>query len=463
MSHPFCPAYPKPRKNRASALLMFFSARRSWLDALYERSYAMQMGEVHLPGLDMYMVNEPALVRRVLGEQAAEFPKSALLGQALKPLLGESIFTTNGAQWQRQRQMMDPAFAQARLNVAFPRMREATQDLLERLAKLPDGTEHDIEVEMTHVTADIIFRTIFSIPMEGAVAHRVFSAFARYQTLAPRLMLPALFGLRWLVWPWDLWRSRRAANEIRGLLEKLVRPRYDAHVARQAAGTSDILAAFLEARDPTTGEPFGFDELVNQVAMLFLAGHETSASALTWACHLLAQSQDIQERMHAEAVRELGDRQPEAGDIRQLELTWKVFRETLRLFPPVGFFARQAATNCAMRDKQVPQGATVVVSPWLIHRHRKWWNEPDAFDPDRYDDNAARESLKQAYLPFGMGPRVCLGASFALQEAALILASLVRHWRLEPVAGHEPQPVGRLTIRSANGVRVVLRKREAPR
>lgn len=117
---PFCPAYPTPRRHKASGLLMFFSARRSWLDALYERSYRMQMGEVHLPGLDLYMVNEPALVRQVLQNADGNFPKSALLGEALQPLLGDSIFTTNGAQWQRQREMMDPAFAQARLNVAFP-------------------------------------------------------------------------------------------------------------------------------------------------------------------------------------------------------------------------------------------------------------------------------------------------------------------------------------------------------
>ncbi|NML45529.1 cytochrome P450 [Ramlibacter sp. G-1-2-2] len=458
MTH-FCPAYPRPRASRASKALLFFSARRSWLDTLYERSYSMQMGEVHLPGVDLYMVNEPALVKQVLGEQAADFPKSPLLAEALAPLLGESIFTTNGAQWQRQRAMMDPAFAQARLQVAFPRMREATQALLQRLQALPDGAEHDMEMEMTHVTADIIFRTIFSLPLEGADAHRVFDAFARYQALAPRLMLPALFGLRWLTWPWDTWRSRRAAQEIRGLLEKLVRPRYEAYQAGLPHPQADILSAFLDARDPQTGAPFDFDELVNQVAMLFLAGHETSASALGWASYLLAHAPAIQDRMHAEASAQLGERQPESTDMKQLTLTWNVFRETLRLFPPVGFFARQSAGGCPMRDKQVPAGATVVVSPWLIHRHRQWWAEPDAFDPDRYDNDAAREPLKRAYLPFGMGPRVCLGAAFALQEAALILSSIVRHWRLEPVPGHVPQPVGRLTIRSANGVRLVLRRR----
>ena len=437
---------------------MFFSARRSWLDALYDRSYRMQMGEVHLPGLDLYMVNASELVDEVLVTRAADFPKSPLLGDALRPLLGDSIFTTNGPVWQRQRDMMAPAFAQARLSVAFPTMRAAATDMLARLSTVPDRSEHDVEVEMTHVTADIIFRTIFSTPMESPEARRVFEAFARFQSLAPRLMLPSVYGLRWLVWPWDRWRSHSAAREIRQLLERLIRPRHEAFLAGRSTGTVDILEAFLEARD-SSGKPFEFDELVDQVAMLFLAGHETSASALTWALHLLAHAPDIQERMVAEVQQQLGDREFEVNDMKQLTLTWNVFREALRLFPPVGFIARQAASACPMRDKQVPEGATVIVSPWLIHRHRQLWHSPDEFDPDRYSREETRESMRHAFLPFGKGPRVCMGAAFALQEASVILASLVRHYRLVPVSGHVPQPVGRLTIRSANGVRLELHRR----
>ena len=458
----FCPVYPQPRQHKASSLLMFFSARRSWLDGLYERSYRMRMGETHLPGLDLYMVNDPALVRQVLSEQVAEFPKSALLGDALRPLLGDSIFTTNGEQWQRQREMMDPAFAQARLNVAFPVMRDAANDMLKRLAALPDGAEYDLETEMTHVTADIIFRTIFSVPMEGPAARRIFEAFARFQAEAPRLMLPVLYGLRWLVWPWNVWHSRRAARQIRGELEALIRPRFEAYRTGAPHPQVDILSAFLDARDSATGQPFSFDELVDQVAMLFLAGHETSASALTWATHLLAHAPDIQSRLHAEVSAHLGTREPQGSDMKDLTLTRNVFRETLRLFPPVGFMARQAANGCPMRKKQIPKGATVVVAPWLIHRHRELWQAPDAFDPDRFEREEARESTRQAYLPFGMGQRVCIGAAFALQEATLLLASLVRVYELLPVPGHVPQPVGRLTIRSANGVRLRLQRRQQP-
>ena len=462
MTH-FCPVYPKPRNHKASIWSMFRSARVSWMESLYERSYRMEMGEVHLPGHNLYMVNDPAVVKQVMNDSAGNFPKSELLADALRPLLGDSIFTTNGAQWQRQRSMMDPAFGQTKLDVAFPAMWAATQDMLQRLGKLADeGAQPDIEIEMTHVTADIIFRTIFSEPITGEAAQRIFAAFAQFQSIAPKLLLPSLYGIKWLVWPWDVWRSRRAAAEIRGLLAALVRPRFDALQRGEDSGKDDILAAFMAARDPATGQPFGFEELVDQVGMLFLAGHETSASALTWSAHLLANAPDIQQRMHDETISVLGTGDPGQSDMKSLELTRNVFREALRLFPPVGFMARESTQSCTMRDKTVPAGSSIVVSPWLIQRHRARWNEPDAFNPDRYDNDASRDALRTAYLPFGMGPRVCMGAAFALQEATLILACLMRDFRLEPVPGHVPQPVGRLTIRSANGVRLKLFRRLVP-
>ena len=448
---------------------MFLSKRRSWLDSLYERSYVMKMGEVHLPGVDLFMVNEPSLVRRVMVEQAESFPKHDMLGDALRPLLGDSIFTTNGEVWQRQRTLMDPSFEAARVKLVFGRMRDAAAAMVARLRQVPAGTEHDMEVEMTHVAADIILRTILSQPLDGGNAHKVFEAFSRYQDLAPRLMMPAFFGLRWLRPWWQVRRSRRAAAEIRALLVQLIQPRFDAYQKSVAAGGSDgveagedILATLLRVRDEHTGKGFSFDELVDQVAMLFLAGHETSASALSWSLHLLANAPEVQERLHTEAAAGLPALADDPGRIKDLELARNVFRETLRLFPPVGFLARQSAQTCTMRDKTVPAGASVVVSPWLIQRHRELWARPDEFDPDRFsldeeDGSAAlpaRDSLRNAYLPFGMGPRVCIGAAFALQEATLILATLAGAFRFEPVPGHVPEPVGRLTIRAENGIRL---------
>jgi cytochrome P450 len=457
----FCPAYPKPHPEKASKLRMFWHARRSWMDALFERSYTMQMGEVHLPGVDLYMLNDLKEVKRVMQSEAQHFPKSHLLHASLEPLLGESIFTTNGEQWQRQRTMMNPAFEQARLNVAFPRMLGAAQAMLERLDQLEAPQSYDIEVEMTHVTADIIFRTIFSQAMQGPDAHRIFAAFARYQSLAPKLMLPALFGTRWLVMPWHRWQSNKAAREIRGLLHSMIKPRYEAHLKGEGGAQEDILAAFMQAKDPQTGQPFSEEELVNQVAMLFLAGHETSASALTWSCYLLAKSPEIQQQAYEQVVEVFGNNTPQQSDMKSLSRVWNIFREALRLFPPVGFFARENTQTCPMRGKQLEAGSTVVVAPWLLQRHRKLWQNPDAFDPERFERGEDKDAIKHAYMPFSMGPRVCLGAAFALQEAVLILACILRRYELLPVDGHEPQPVGRLTIRSANGVRIGLRKRDA--
>ncbi len=421
------------------------------------------MGEVRLPGIDLYMVNEPGLVRKILDAQASDFPKSSLLHEALLPLLGESIFTTNGTTWQRQRTMMNSAFAQARLDVAFPSMLQATDDMLSRLESLPSSAVPDMEAEMTHVTADIIFRTIFSIPIEENNARQMFQAFSRFQALAPRLMLPSLFRLNWLIWPWDRWRSVRAGKKIRAILGQMISARISSQSHQKIERPQDILQSFIDAKDEISGESFTQEALIDQVAMLFLAGHETSASALSWATYMLAHSPAIQDRMVEEIHQAAGDRKLQVSDMRSLTLTRNVFRETLRLFPPVGFFAREANHDCAMRDKAIKTHSTVVVSPWLIQRHKKLWNLPDSFNPDRFDENASRESIRKAYLPFGMGPRVCLGAAFALQEATLILASLVRNYKLLPVPDHTPYPVGRLTIRSANGVQLLLERRKNPK
>lgn len=455
----FCPAYPPPRKTKAPMWRAFFSARHSWLDMLYERSYAMHMGQISLINSTLFMVNQPSCVHQVLDENVDNYPKHDLMHEALKPLLGDSIFTTNGAQWQRQRQMMNPSFAQARVQVAFTHMAEATRAMLERITQWDLTQHHDVQEEMTLVTADIIFRTIFSQSIDNAQAKRIFEAFTTYQALSPKITMPAAYGLKWLTPFWLRGRSNAAAATIRQELGAMIAPRFAQRDAVGDTPATDILGSLLQARDAQTGERFDQGELLNQVAMLFLAGHETSASALSWALHLLAHSPDIQARMHDEASQVTGNRPLRATDLKALELTWNVFRETLRLFPPVGFFARSVRSTDSMRDKTIKAGDSVVISPWLIHRHRNLWDDPDAFKPDRFNEAAGRASAKDAYLPFSAGPRVCIGASFAMQEAALILSTLVRKFHITPLAGHSPEPVGRLTIRSANGIWIALTPR----
>lgn len=456
-----CPVFPTPIKHKAKLLKIFFGKRRSWLDGLYERSYSMKMGHVRLPGLDIFMVNQPDLVRRIMVEDIALFPKHRLLGEILKPLLGESIFTTNGPQWKAQRDMLDPAFAYARVQHVFGLMQDAVSDLMSDLASKESSRWVDMDHHMTRVTADIIFRTIMSVSLKPEVADTVIKAFERFQAETPKFALKRMFKVPgWFGFGQSEQRRRKAAHDIRSVIESIVRPRYlEARRDVGAPAVTDILSSLLMAKDASSGAFFSLDEIVDQVSMLFLAGHETSASALTWALYLLALHPEIQESAYTEAVGALQGGSPSIENIKKMPLVRDVFREALRLYPPVGFFARECEATTSMRDKTLPIGSAVMVSPWLIHRHRDYWDNPDGFDPGRFSRDQPKAPLRDIYLPFGTGPRVCIGAAFALQEAVLILSSLLTQYRFELLDGFTPEPVGRLTIRSENGMRLVLKRR----
>lgn len=463
-----CPVFPRPSKSKSPVWKLFFRARRSWMDMLYERSYSMKMGHVHVPGMDVFMANDPEVVRRVMVDDYEQFPKHALLHRALKPLLGESIFTTNGAVWQRQRRLLDPAFESARLKAVFPLMLSAVNEMCSRLSVPADGEPINVEEAMTHVTADIIFRTILSMSLHESEARKIYQAFSRFQETALPISIDQIFMLPpWLLQPLATYRNRKAAREIRMMIDQSVRSRIESSRSSHHASEpddspgegKDLLDAMLGTCIAETGDRYSESELVDQICMLFLAGHETSASALSWSLYLLALFPEVQDKAWQETVSVIGNRQPQPDDMGKLEYIRAVFREALRLYPPVGFFARQSLNRTTLRDKTVPKGSAVVISPWLIHRHREYWQAPDDFNPERFGKEETRASLKNAYLPFGLGPRICIGAGFALQESSLILAELLKHYRFEYVAERQPQPVGRLTIRSENGIWLKISKR----
>ncbi len=458
---PYIPPFPKPleKSSKRSLWNLFQRGRRSWLDTLYEGSYRGDMSRVGIPGLKLFLVKIPDLVKDVLVTNSASYPKHEMIDRALKPLLGSSIFTTNGEVWERQRRMLDPAFGQAKLKDVFPLMQDGSNSLLSRMDKIPDGGEVDIEIEMTHVTADIILRTILSESIESETAVMIFEAFSEFQEKASLMIqlgfinVPLWFAPRtYIIW-------KRKGREIRELLTKTIRKRYDAHQRGEAASHQDILQSLLEIRDPKDGSAFTFEELVDQVAMLFLAGHETSASALSWTLFLIAKCPDIQERLYQEARHILKDDEPNFKNIHQHKLIRNVFRETMRLYPPVGFLTfRKSVGENKLGEHMVPEGSPVAISPWLTHRHRELWDRPDEFDPDRFDKSGEMQSC--SFIPFGQGPRICIGAAFAMQEAMLILASLVRNFRFEPGLGPDPMPTARLTIRSLEGIKLHIRKRD---
>jgi cytochrome P450 len=451
--HDFVPPKPAAPPRRFSSLKLLFKTGRSSLGVISDRMYSSYMGEMWLPRGRIFLASHPAVVDRLLVTESTRFPKSEMMRSMLSLLVGDGIFVSNGERWTRQRQMMDPAFEQARIKDVFPLMRDATEAMGARFDAYDDGDIVPIDEETTHVTADIIFRTIFSRELTRDESAKIFHAFARFQNLIHRTGIWVLAGMPRILLPGWMFAARHA-RRIRALLERDVERRIQERESGHGGPHKDILASLLKAVDPVSGQNFSRRELVDQIAVMFLAGHETSASSLAWALYLIAMRPDIQERMHAEAAAVFAGRKPEFSDMKHLKLVRDVFRETLRLYPPVPLMSRDATVGTRLRDKLVAKGAMVFISPWLIHRHRKLWQRPDVFDPDRFADPATKQSLRSGYIPFSAGPRVCLGASFAMQEAALILAYLTLHYRFEPVAGHVPVPATRLSLRSENGIRL---------
>ncbi|MGB2559098.1 MAG: cytochrome P450 [Akkermansiaceae bacterium] len=458
----YTPPFPTPldRSKKRSLWNLFKRGRRSWLATLYEGSYSGRMSRVRLPGVQLFLVKIPDLIKEVLVERSGSFPKHELSEVVLKPLLGDSIFTTNGPTWERQRRMLDPAFGQAKLKEVFTLMRGGSDALIERLDQLEDGQVADIELEMTHVTADIILRTILSETLESDGAYKIFKAFNLFQEKAVLMIQMSFFRIPLWLAPRHYWIWKRTGREIRELLAETIKDRYEAYQKGEKTNHRDILQSLLEVRDPEDGSAFTLVELVDQVAMLFLAGHETSASALSWSLFLISKCPEIQERLHDESCELLGNRDPEFKDIPRHRQIRNVFRETMRIYPPVGFLTfRKASNGQSLQGREIPDGSPVVISPWLVHRHRELWERPDEFDPDRFEGGLDQPSC--AYIPFGQGPRICIGAAFAMQEAMLILVSLTRRYRFAPGPGPDPEPTSRLTIRSLDGIHLRVWKRGA--
>ena len=409
-----------------------------------------------------YLVREPEAIRRVLVSDASRYPKARLMDSMLRALTGYSIFVSNGEAWRRQRAIIDQAFENARVREVFGLMRDACDAMGARLdARVPEmgGAILDVDVETMHFAGDVIFRTLFTEPMSERDAREIFTSFERFQRIAYAHGFLTLISVPTYLLP-SHWRGRRDAAVIRRALHRPIARRLSRLAHGEPTPDNDILATLISAPDPVTGTRFDETELLDQVAMLFLAGHETSAAALGWALYLIANRPEVQSRMRAEADGALGDRTAEFADMRRLPFIRDVFQETLRLYPPVAFLARDATEATRLCEQPIEAHAQTIVPTWLMHRHGVYWKGADQFDPDRFSDPATKTVRACAFLPFSMGPRVCSGTAFAMQEATLALAELLRRFEFSAVPGHSPEPVSRLTLRSANGLPLMVKRRK---
>ncbi|MDV7269890.1 cytochrome P450 [Thioclava sp. A2] len=444
------PPKPVPRPDKVSLWRYFRLFRQDILSAQPERLYRAQMAEFRTPFFRSFLCNDPALVDLILKKRPLDFPKSDRVREGLKPLLRESVFITNGETWLRQRRIIDPAFEGGRLRDTFGAMWDAGVACVERLKKQADGQPIEIEAETSHAAADVIFRTLFSIPIGHKVAGAVFDEFRAHQRSAPVVNLGAILPLpKWFP-RFHSRATKRTAKNIRALIEQLTTERAKAITAGTAP--DDLATKIMTTPDPETGARFDTEEMVDQVAIFFLAGHETSASALAWSLYLLATHPEWQERIATEAQEVMAAQIPYFSTINKLKLSRAVFREAMRLYPPVPMFVREATCPETFRERKLCPGDQVIVSPWHLHRHERIWENPDAFDPTRWDTPNGKEGLRSAYIPFSAGARVCPGAGFAMAEGPLILSMILQAFRIEPVPTRVPVPVAHLTVRGKDGI-----------
>jgi len=423
------------------------------LDLLPGAAYRFDVGNLGYSRRSTVLFNDPECVREILRDAEGLFPKSDLQVNALEPLIGESIFVTDGEIWRRQREMIDPAFSHMRVARAFEAMSHSVADFLTRMHGFDASQEaFSLDLEMSHLTADVICRTTFSTPLNGDIAREVFEDFTAFERSVAQVdIFRLIFQPAWTDMPQPP-EVLAACRRIRAHFGRLL----DSHLAPDAA-YDDIASAVIAVRDEQTGEPFTREQLIDQLGVFFLAGHETSASALTWVFFLLAEQPQWLVRLRAEVDAVVGDGDIGFEHLRLLPIIRAFFKETLRLYPPITFFPRVALSSAQVGRRKVRRGALVMISPWTLGRHEHYWDRPNVFDPERF---LRVDGVNQhAYMPFGQGPHTCIGAGFAQAEAMLIIASVVRHFDLERADSKPVRPAARLTTRPANQIFLRAKRR----
>lgn len=455
----FVPPRPKPLPAVAALVRVALRGDGDLLSLLPAAAYRMRTGWLGFSRRSILIVNEPELVRQIMYDHEETFPKNDLMVGALEPLVGDSIFVSSGKTWRRQRQMIDPAFSHMRLNRAFVSMAAAVDDYEKYLDGLAAANKpFSLDLAMGHLTADVITRTVFSQSLQSQTAHDVFESFMEFERNAAhvelrRLILDAPFAKI----PQHA-HVLEACKRIRHHLGHLV----DTHMGDNATKFNDIASAVAQARDETTGQPFTRDEVIDQLGVFFLAGHETTASVLTWVFFIIANQPEILTRIRSEVETIVGSGTIEFEHTKKLLFTRNVFREALRLYPPITFMPRVAMRDVKIGKHRVKRGAMLMIAPWVLHRHHDFWRSPHHFDPDRFSAEREPELVPNTYIPFGLGPRVCIGAAFATTEATLIIARLAQRYdfKLENAAG--VRPIARLTTRPQREIMCAVTPRRVP-
>ncbi|GAA3865735.1 cytochrome P450 [Streptomyces sedi] len=410
----------------------------------YGDAVRLPMGPTHL-----HFFNHPDHAKHVLADNHANYHKGIGLTHA-KRALGDGLLTSEGERWRAQRRTVQPVFQSRRIAGQAGAVAEEAAALVARLRSRLGQGPVDVRQEMTGLTLGVLGRTLLDADL-GPYA-TMGGSFETVQDQAMFEMISLNMVPAWLPIPHQL-RFRRARADLDRVVASLTGSRGREGLAGRDDALSRLLLSVAAEPDPRVAERRLRDELVT----LLLAGHETTASTLSWAFHLISHHPEVEERLRDESTKVLGSRLPTYEDLRELTYTSQVVEEVMRLYPPVWILTRRALAQDDVGGYRVPAGGQVLVSPYTLHRHPRYWRRPDAFEPDRFGPGAAEDRPRYAYIPFGAGPRFCVGNHLGMMEAVFVIAQLSRELRLAAVPGHRVRPEAMLSLRVRDGLPMTVR------
>jgi len=420
----------------------------AWPRAVYEEPYYLRGGERQV----FLYAADPAMLKDILLDKAEAFPKDWMFDRVTKPALGEGLLTAQGEHWRWQRRAAAPGFRPDNVAAMTPVMVQAAEAALERWRDRGEGARLDIATEMTGITFQVILDTMLS-GGEGIDVPAAAAKITDYLETLGKINVPDL--LQWPTWTRVAMAPRgyRAMVWLKAMVDRMVARR------REEAQRGDLVDLLMQAQDPETGRRVD-DVLLRDNLLTFIgAGHETTALALTWSLYLLGSDPETTARVRAEIAQVAGDASITHAHVERLVFTRQVVQEAMRLYPSLPMMTRMAGEDVEAGGVALKKGTFVFIPIYAIHRHRRLWRDPDVFDPDRFSAEQSAGRHRFAYLPFGGGPRVCIGQTFALIEAVAILATLVRGVTLEPDPGHRIRPMMRVSMRPQGGMPMTLRLR----
>jgi len=438
---------PPPRPLTGLAFLSAFL--RNPLEVAPQAVYEQDLVVNAVGGMRRLWITGPGLVKTVLLDEREKFRKRSQI-RLLSPLLGKGILTSEGAEWKWQRQASAPMFRHQDLLAYVPNFVRATERLVVKWRAAPAGSTQPIDRDMTQLTFDVISATLLP-SADRTVGPVIEDSMSAFQRAGGWGQFYATIGApSWLPRP-GLVSGGRAIRTLRAAVAAMLRERR-AVEADSDSGPDDLMHRLMRARDPDSGQSMNDEQLIDNLLTFYLAGHETTARALAWTLYLVARSPAWGAALCDEIRRVTGGGPVESAHIEQLVLVQQVLKESMRLFPPVPMLARQCVAATRLGDAAVAPGCTVVMPIYAMHRHAQRWQDPDAFDPGRFSPEREAQIGRYQYLPFGAGPRICVGMAFAMIEATAILATLVQRAHFAPVAGRDPYPVARVTLQPGGGL-----------